>query len=74
MKKIKYILKKLLIIFLIAFISIILYQFFMEIKKGPQSKDNNKDISMIIKRVSSGVVGISKIKNTGSSAFLSNGE
>ena len=86
MKKIKYILKKLLIIFLIAFISILLYQFFMEIKKGPQnnqyygtklsaeeSKDNNKDISMIIKRVSSGVVGISKIKNTGSSAFLSNG-
>ena len=86
MRKIKYILKILLVIFLIAFISIFLYQIFIELQNSPENeeiygtklsaeeetKNNKKDISSIIEKVSKAVVGISKIKNTGSSVFLSN--
>lgn len=83
--KLKYIIKKILSVFLIALMSIFLYRFFIEIQKLSNPKENygtklsadeenlnqSKDISSIIERTSSGVVGISKIKNTGSSAFLS---
>lgn len=85
--KIKYIFRKIFIIFLIAFISIILYQLFIEIKNSSnkqetygtrlsadeeKEEEDSKDISNIIEKVSSAVVGISKIKNSGSSVFLSN--
>ena len=86
MRKIKYILKKLLVIFLISTISIFLYQIFMELKNSSdnqetygtrlsadeETKENKEDISLIIEKVSNAVVGVSKIKNTGSSVFLSN--
>lgn len=85
MRKLKYILKKILTIFLIALISIVLYQFFVEVKKLSDSNETYgtrlsadeedlngaNDISSTIERASSGVVGISKVKNTGSSVFLS---
>lgn len=84
--KIKYIFKKIFAIFLIAFIAIFLYQLFIEIKNNPnqdkiygtrlsadnENKSNSDDISSVIEKASSAVVGISKIKNTGSSVFLSN--
>ena len=84
--KIKYIFKKMFTIFLIAIISIVLYQLFIELKNTPtnqqtygtklsadeENKEEQEDISSIIEKVSSAVVGISKIKNTGSSVFLSN--
>lgn len=83
--KLKYIIKKLLLVFLIAFVSIFLYQFFIEVQKVSNPKENygtrlsaeeedldeSDDISSTIEKASSGVVGISKIKNTGSSVFLS---
>lgn len=83
MEKVKYIFKKIFIIFLIAFFSIILYQFFMEIKNMPEEEqtygtrlsadedeiNNAKDISSVIERASKCVVGISKIKSLGSSVF-----
>lgn len=86
MRKIKYIFKKLLAIFLIAFISIFIYQIYTELQNtssnqetygtklsADEEEENNKeDISSIIEKVSKAVVGISKIKNTGSSVFLSN--
>ena len=86
MKKIKYIFKKLLVIFFIVFISIFLYQIFIELQNSPETEeiygtrlsaeeeavDNKQDISNIIGKVSKAVVGISKIKHTGSSVFLSN--
>ena len=86
--KIKYILKKIFTIFLIAFISIILYQLFIELKNTSNNQEtygtrlsadeeietNSKDVSSVIEKVSSAVVGISKIKNTGSSVFLSEAE
>jgi len=86
MRKIKYILKRIFIIFLIAFISIFLYQIFIEIKEAPnqkeiygtrisadeKEKEEAKDISTIIEQASGCVVGISKIKSLGSSVFTSN--
>lgn len=85
MKKIKYILKKILIIFLISFISIIIYQFFTKIKNtsndeniygtkisADEEKYTKQDISSIIEKASRCVVGISKIKSLGSSVFTSN--
>lgn len=85
MKKIKYIFKKLFVIFLIAFISIFLYQIFMELQESStkeetygtklsadeEIEENEEDISNVIEKVSNAVVGISKIRNIGSSAFLS---
>lgn len=87
MKKIKYIFKKIILIALIAFISIFLYQIFIELKQTPnqeqiygtkisadESNENiSKDVSTIIENASKCVVGISKIKNLGSSVFTSNG-
>ena len=86
MKKIKYIFKKILVVFLIAFTSIFIYQIFIEIENSyprketygtklsadEESEDNSEDISTVIEKVSSAVVGISKIRNMGSSVFLSN--
>ena len=85
MRKIKYIFKKLLVIFLISAISIFLYEIFIELKESSNNEEiygtklsanenleeNKKDISNIIENVSNAVVGISKIKNIGSSVFLS---
>ena len=85
MKKIKYIFKKLLLIFIISLCSIFLYQVFIELNKSPTQEETygtklsadeeleskTGDISTIIERASKTVVGISKIRNIGSSAFLS---
>ena len=84
-KKIKYIIKKTLIIILIAFPSIFIYQIFEEIKKNNNSNDvygtklsadegesSNTNVTYIINDASKSVVGISKIKDNGSSAFLTN--
>lgn len=84
-KKIKYIIKKILIIILIAFSSIFIYQIFEEIKKNNNSNDvygtklsadegesSNTNVTYIINDASKSVVGISKIKDNGSSAFLTN--
>ena len=84
-KKIKYIIKKTLIIILIAFSSIFIYQIFEEIKKNNNSNDvygtklsadegesSNTNVTYIINDASKSVVGISKIKDNGSSAFLTN--
>ena len=84
--KIKYIFKKIFTIFLIAAIAIFLYEIFMEIKDSSTNEETHgtklsadeeveegsKDISNVIEKVSNAVVGISKIRNIGSSAFLSN--
>ncbi len=86
MKKVKYIFKKIIIIFLIAFASIFIYEIFTEIKELPdkeetygtkisadeEKEDNINDISTTIERASKCVVGISKIKSLGSSVFTSN--
>lgn len=87
MKKIKYIFKKILVIFLIAAISIFLYQVYQELKKSSSNEETygtklsadedeeteNKtdNISTVIAKASKTVVGISKIRNIGSSVFLS---
>ena len=84
-KKIKYIIKKILIIILIAFSSIFIYQIFEEIKKNNNSNDvygtklsadegesSNTNVTYIINDASKSVVGISKLKDNGSSAFLTN--
>ena len=84
MKKIKYILKKILIIFFIAFISIFIYQILNELKENnnkeetygtklsaeEEIQDIGLNISNVIENVSNAVVGISKIRNIGSTAFL----
>ena len=71
---------------MIAFTSIFIYEIFTELQKcstkeeiygtklsaGEEIKEDSKDISNVVEKVSSAVVGISKIKNIGSSAFLSN--
>ena len=86
MKKLKYILKKIITIIFIAFISIFLYQIFIELKQTTYQEktygtkisaddaleDNNEDISTIIENASKCVVGISKIQSLGSSVFTSN--
>ena len=85
MKKIKYIFKKLFVIFLIGVISIFIYEMFIEVQKSStkeetygtklsaeEIQENGEDISNVIEKVSNAVVGISKIRNIGSSAFLSN--
>lgn len=82
--KAKYIAKKMLGIFIIAFFSIIVYQLFMDLRKNTdidetygtklsaeEDEVTTEDISATIEKISDYVVGISKIKNTGSSVFLS---
>lgn len=87
MGKIKYIFRKIFTIFLIAFFSIVLYQFFIEIKNTSMNDEmygtklsadeeelnNGQDISSIIEKASKCVVGISKMKSLGSSVFTSDG-
>lgn len=86
MKKIKYIIKKIILIFLIAFISIFLYQIFIDLKQNQyqeptygtklsaneEEKESATNISTIIENASKCVVGISKIQSLGSSVFTSN--
>lgn len=86
MRKIKYILKKILLIILIGIISIFLYQIFIDLKQTPyqeqtygtklsadeEVKSSNGNISTIIENASKCVVGISKIKSLGSSVFTQN--
>ena len=87
MKKIRYILKKIFIILLTAIISIFIYKLYEEVKRDSQTPNTygtklsadesesvnlqNKEISNVIEETSKCVVGISKIKNIGSTAFLS---
>lgn len=84
-KKFKYIIKKLLGVILIAFFSIFIYQIFEEIKNNNNSNDiygtklsadegesNIINPTYIINNASKCVVGISKMKDNGSSAFLTN--
>ena len=86
MKKIKYILKKIFLIVLIAFISIFLYQLFIELKQttnqeqtygtklsADEDKEKKlKDVSSILENASKCVVGISKMQGLGSSVFTFN--
>ena len=85
MKKIRYILKKIIIVFFIAFITIFLYKTFVEIddynkdeifgtklSADEENNENINNISDIIENASKCVVGISKIKTLGSSVFTSN--
>ena len=86
MRKVKYILRKMLLIILIGTISIFLYQIFIDLKQYPyqeqtygtklladeERKDNNENISTIIENASKCVVGISKIQSLGSSVFTQN--
>ena len=86
MRKVKYILKKILLIILIGIISIFLYQIFIDLKQTPyqeqtygtklsadeQIQEDSKDMSSIIEKASKSVVGISRIQNLGSSVFTSN--
>ena len=86
MRKIKYILKKVLLIVLIGIISIFLYQIFIDLKQNPyqeqtygtklsadeEIENNNENISSIIENGSKCVVGISKIQSLGSSVFTQN--
>ena len=84
-KKFKYIIKKLFGVILIAFFSVFIYQIFEEIKNNNNSNDiygtklsadegksNIINPTYIINNASKCVVGISKIKDNGSSAFLTN--
>ncbi len=88
LKKVKYIFKKIFIILLIGCFSIFIYKLYEEIKKNTQetniygtklsakSDENsiieNTENSNTIERVLKSVVGVSKIKNSGSTAFLVN--
>lgn len=83
--KIKYIVQKIVSLIFIAISSILLYQLFIKLKETPseektygtrlsaeENEITTKDISSVLEKVSGNVVGISKMKNIGSSAFLSN--
>ena len=86
MRKVKYIFKKILLIFLIGIISIFLYQIFIDLKQAPYEKEtygtklsadeevenDTENISTIIENASKCVVGISKIQSLGSSVFTQN--
>ena len=86
MRKVKYIFKKIIIIILIAFISIFIYQIFIDLKETPyqeetygtklsadeELEEDKENISAIIENASKCVVGISKIQSLGSSVFTSN--
>jgi len=86
MKKIKYIFKKIFLIFLIALISIFLYEIFTKLKDNSNQDEiygtkisadeevevDIEDISTTIEKASKCVVGISKIQSLGSVVFTSN--
>lgn len=79
--KIKYIIKKIFKLFLIIFITILIYQFYIDLQtqtsKADITIDNNKDINNnsitdILENSFNSVVGVSKLKDNGSSIFLMN--
>lgn len=80
--KSKYIIKKMLKLFLIIFITILIYQFYMNLQtpiskadtmQENQSNDSNyNSITDILETNFNSVVGISKLKENGSSIFLMN--
>lgn len=81
MKKTKYIMKKMLKLFFIIFISIFIYAFYMNLQaiensnKIPEQRpvdSNNNSIEDILENNFNSVVGISKLKNNGTSIFLMN--
>lgn len=80
-KKAIYIIKKILKLFLIIFIAIFIYQFYISIKTPITEADittdkkndiNNNSITDILETGFKSVIGVSKLKNTGSSIFLMN--
>ena len=79
--KIKYIIKKILKLFLIFLITILVYEFYIslqtpsinaEIKTQSHEDINNNSITDILENSFNSVVGISKLKNNGNSIFLMN--
>lgn len=81
MKKTKYIMRKMLKLFFIIFISIFIYAFYMNLQAMENSEGtieqksadlNNNSIEDILENNFNSVVGISKLKNNGTSIFLMN--
>ena len=86
MRKIKYITNKIFRIIIISVFSIIFYNLFMELKNNnlnnstnygtkiiaEENINNASSVSKMVEKISKNVVGISKIKEMGSSIFLSN--
>ena len=81
MEKAKYILKKMLKLFCIIFISIFIYSFYMNLQAEEHDtsvieskpKDlNNNSIEDILENNFNSVVGISRLKDNGTSVFLMN--
>ena len=81
MKKAKYIMKKMLKLFFIIFISIFIYSFYINLQAeennenviGNRPKDlNNNSIEDILENNFNSVVGISRLKDNGTSIFLMN--
>ena len=81
MKKAKYIFKKMFKLFIIIFISIFIYAFYMNLRAEENNisyvekrvvDSNNNSIEDILDNNFNSVVGISKLKNNGTSIFLMN--
>lgn len=79
--KSKYVIKKMSKIFLIVLITIFIYQFYIDlqtqtskanIEQENQINENNNSITDILETNFNSVVGISKLKENGSSVFLMN--
>lgn len=80
--KTKYIINKLLKLFLIIFISIFIYEFYIDLQTQESeaditSEENDKNINSnsiedVLENSFNSVVGISKLKNNGTSIFLMN--
>lgn len=79
--KSKYIIKKIFKLFLIIFITIIIYQFYIELETQITKADiqikayndnNGNSITDVLEESFNSVVGISKLQNNGSSVFLIN--
>lgn len=79
--KSKYIIKKIFKLILIIFISIIIYEFYIDLQTQTSEADfmteqnnniNNNSIEDVLENSFNSVVGISRLKNNGSSVFLVN--
>ena len=80
--KAKYIMKKMLKIFLIIFISIFIYEFYIDLQTQESEADvsstqkdsdvNSNSIEDVLENSFNSVVGISKLKDNGTSIFLMN--
>lgn len=80
--KFKYIAKKMIKIFLIVFITIIVYQFYINLQTQTSKADttqrsstvdtNSNSITDVLENSFNSVVGISKLKDNGTSIFLMN--